>query len=161
MVGLLFGVFTLLALFVVGAVVIAISPRATEATADRLITAPWMSLLIGFILLVAVPAAVGLIAITLIGIPLSLILLFMYVIMIYFSRAFAALAIGRWLFARFGKPGMSLYVDLLVGLLILWLLIAIPYVGWLIHLIAVLLGIGAAAAQRYALLRDLRREGRV
>jgi hypothetical protein len=101
------------------------------------------------------------IALTLIGLPIALILLISYLILLYFSNVFAALAIGKWLFAKFGRPQMSLYLDLLVGLLILWLLIAIPYVGGLIHFIAILLGIGSMAAQRYPLVRDLRREGRL
>ncbi|HUV04437.1 MAG TPA: hypothetical protein VMX94_04950 [Armatimonadota bacterium] len=150
-----------LALFAVGATVIAVAPATAASAADKVISAPWISLLVGFILLVVVPVAVAIVAATLIGIPLALILLAMYVIMIYLSRLFVGLAIGRWLFARFGRPQMSLYVDLLVGLAILWLLVLIPRAGWFIHLIAIFLGLGALAAQRYAVMRQLRAEGRI
>jgi len=150
-----------LALYAIGAVVIAFAPATVASSADRVIRAPWISLLVGFILVVVVPVAVLIIMATLIGIPLALILLAMYLIMIYISRLFVSAAIGRWIFAKFGKPQMSLYLDLLVGLLILWLLLLIPFAGWLIHLIAIFLGIGGLAAERYALMRELRTEGRV
>ena len=147
-----------LALFIVGVVIIALAPRGATTAADRLTGAPWISLLTGFILLVVVPAVVVLIMMTLIGIPLALILLAAYLLALYLSRMFAALAIGRWLFARFGKPRMSLYVDLLVGLLILWLLMAIPFVGWVVSLLAVLIGIGAVASHLYTSIRTSRAE---
>jgi len=154
-------VWSFLALFLVGVIMIAVAPVTTRGAADKVMGAPGVSLLAGLILLVVVPPLVVFLLITLIGIPLGLILLAMYVFMIYFSRAFAGLAIGRWLFARFGRPEMSLYVDLLVGLLILWLLMAIPFVGALIHIAAILLGLGALAVQRYSMMRELRGEGRI
>ena len=154
-------VWSFLALFQVGAIMIAVAPVTTRGAADKVTGASWLSLLAGFILLTVVPMVILFLLVTLIGIPLGLILLAMYVLMIYFSRAFAGLAIGRWLFARFGRPEMSLYVDLLVGLLILWLLMTIPFVGGLIHVVAILLGLGALAVQRYSLMREMRAEGRI
>ena len=149
-----------IALYALGAVVIAFAPATVASSADRVIRAPWISLLVGFLVLVAVPVAVLIIMATLIGIPLALILLAMYLIMIYISRLFVSAAIGRWLFAKFGRPQVSLYLGLLVGLLILWLLLLIPFAGWLIHLVAIFLGIGGLAAERYAMMRELRAEGR-
>jgi len=159
--GWFFRIVGFLALFVVGVIIIAISPRAMESTADRVIATPWISLLVGFIILAVVPVAIVIIAATVIGIPLALILLAMYLITIYFSRIFVALAIGRWLFARFGRSGVSPYLGFLVGLVILWLIVMIPYIGWFIKLIAMLLGLGALAAQRYHLVRELRQEGKI
>lgn len=154
-------VLSFLAIFLIGVVFIALAPRGSETAADRVSGAPWVSLLVGFILLVVVPVAVFFVTVTLVGIPLALILLVSYVIMIYVSRVFVGLAIGRWIFRKLGRPQMSLYVDLLVGLLILWLLSAIPYVGWVVRLAAVLLGLGALASQRYSLMRELRAEGKI
>ena len=150
-----------LAMFLVGVLLIAVAPNTAASSADRMIKSPWLSLLIGFIILVVMPVAIVIVFATLIGIPAALILLAAYLIMVYIARAYAAIGIGRWLFARFGSPNMSLYLDLFVGLLILWLLAAIPFVGWFISLIALLFGLGAITAQRCALTRDLRCEGRL
>ncbi len=129
--------------------------------ADRIGGAPWVSLLVGFILLVVAPVAAAVVMLTLIGIPLALLMLFGYLVVLYVGRVFVGLAIGRWLFTKFRRPQMSLYVDLLVGLLILWLLGVIPYVGWAVRAVALLLGLGALASERYSLMRELRAEGRI
>ena len=149
------------ALFIVGVLLIALAPNTAAASADRMRSAPWYSLLIGLIILVVAPVAILISAATLIGLPLALILLAAYLIMLYIARAYAAIGIGRWLFAGFGSPNTSLYVDLLVGMLILWLLMAIPFVGWFIRLIALLLGLGSLAVQRCGMMGDLRREGKL
>lgn len=157
----LFWVGSFLAMFLVGILLIALAPAAAAGSADRMISRPWISLLIGFIILVVMPVAIAIIFATLIGIPLALILLAAYLIMLYIARAYAAIGIGRWILARFGSPNASLYLDLLVGLIILWLLTAIPFVGWFIGLLALLFGLGALSAQRCALMRDMRCEGKL
>lgn len=159
----LFGLWllSLLGAFIVGALIIALSPATSVRIAEAIRTKPWISILIGFILLVVMPVLIIAIAITVVGIPLALILLATYLISLYIAHIFVALAIGRWIFGRFGRPNTSLYVDLLVGLLILWVLMPIPFLGGLIGFIALLLGLGALATQRYTMMRDLRSEGRI
>jgi len=148
-------------LLVAGLVVIALAPRAAEKSADAVFGRFWVSLLVGFIFLTVVPIAATIIMCTVIGLPLGLILTAAYLISVYLSRAFVALAIGRWLFRRLGRESVSPYLGFFVGLIILWLLIAIPFVGWLIHLLALLLGLGALATVRHAMMKDLRAEGRI
>jgi len=161
--GLKFGMWLLsfLMLFLVGVVLTALTPALITGVADRLARPLWMSLLIGFALLVGIPVVVIISMITIIGIPLALILLAVYLISVYISRLFVGIAIGRLLFAKLGKPSLSPYLSLLVGLLILWILIGIPYIGWFVHLVALITGLGGLAVQRFHMLRDLRREGRL
>jgi cytoskeletal protein CcmA (bactofilin family) len=148
-------------LLVVGLVVIGLAPRAAERSADAVFGGFWLALLVGFIFLTVVPIAATIIMCTVLGLPLGMILLAAYLISVYVSRAFVGLAIGRWLFRRLGRESVSPYLGLLVGLIILWLLIAIPFVGWLIHLLALLLGFGAVAIARHAMMKDLRAEGKI
>lgn len=150
-----------LMLFLVGVVITALTPALITGVADRLARPLWMSLVIGFALLVGIPVVVIISMITIIGIPLALILLVIYLISVYLSRLFVGMAIGRLLFTKLGKPSPSPYLGLLVGLLILWILIGIPYVGWFLHFLALIAGLGGLAVQRFHMLRDLRREGRL
>ncbi|MCL6629194.1 MAG: hypothetical protein K6U00_06315, partial [Armatimonadetes bacterium] len=161
--GFKFGMWLLsfLMLFLVGVVLTALTPALITGVADRLARPLWMSLLIGFALLIGIPVVVIISMITIIGIPLALILLAVYLISVYISRLFVGIAIGRLLFAKLGKPSLSPYLSLLVGLLILWILIGIPYIGWFVHLVALITGLGGLAVQRFHMLRDLRREGRL
>lgn len=151
----------LLMLLLVGVIVIALAPKAAELSADAVFGRFWLSLLVGFLFLTVVPIAAVIVMCTVLGLPLGLILFAAYLISVYLSRVFVGLAIGRWLFKRFGNESASPYLGLLVGLLILWLLIAIPFVGKLIHLLALLVGLGALATARYTMMKDLRREGRI
>jgi hypothetical protein len=148
-------------LLVAGLVVIALAPKAAELSADAVFGRFWLSLLVGFLFLTVVPIAAVIVMCTVLGLPLGLILFAAYLISMYLSRVFVGLAIGRWLFKRFGNESMSPYLGLLVGLLILWLLTAIPFVGNLIHLLALLVGLGALVTARYTMMKDLRREGRI
>ena len=148
-------------LLVAGLVVIALAPKAAELSADAVFGRFWLSLLVGLLFLTVVPIAAVIVMCTVLGLPLGLILFVAYFISVYLSRAFVGLAIGRWLFKRSGNESVSPYLGLLVGLLILWLLIAIPFVGALIHLVALLVGLGALVTTRYTMMKDLRREGRI
>lgn len=147
--------------FIVGAIILAIVPVMSAGVADRVVQAPGWSMLTGFILLVVVPIAATIIALTIIGFPLALILLAMYFISIYISYIFVGLAAGRFIFRRIGKPAASMYLDLLVGLVVVWILISIPFIGGLIKLLVILLGLGALASYRYHQMRRLRTEGHV
>ena len=64
---------------------------------------------------------------------------------IYVSPVFAALLIGRTVLARFSTGGRQAgFLALLVGLIVLAVLGAIPFVGWLITGLATVLGLGGA-----------------
>ncbi len=161
--GALFGLWliSLIGAFIVGSLILALSPVASVAAADTARSRPWISILVGFIILVAVPIALVIIAITIIGLPLALILLAAYLIMLYIANILAGFAIGRWIFDRARRPNVSLFLALLVGLVVLWILTAIPVLGGLIGFIALLIGLGALATQRYTMMRTFRQEGRI
>jgi cytoskeletal protein CcmA (bactofilin family) len=152
---------TLLALFLVGILLIALAPKMSADVADRILRSPGLSVLVGFVTSIVMPVIGVAVMLTVIGIPLGFLILALYVILLYLSRVYIALAVGRWLVAKAGRPDASLYADLALGLLILWILFAIPFVGWALHLIAVWFGLGGLAVERYRLTKELRQEGRI
>lgn len=150
-----------IALFLVGLVPLTIAPKSAVDISQAAIRNPWLSLLIGFVLLVVTPAAIGVLLFTLVGIPLAVILLVIYLILLYMSRAVIGLAIGRWIFARTGKPEASRYLAFFIGLLVFWILTALPYIGPFISFMGLLLGLGALAWERYTFIKQLRTENRI
>lgn len=78
---------------------------------------------------------------TLIGIPLAFFILFLYFFIVYISRIPVIYFLGNLLpgFNEKDKPVLSFTA----GLIIYWLLTLIPYVGGLIKLVAVAIGIGS------------------
>jgi hypothetical protein len=136
-----------LGVFVAGALFVVLLPGFTADAAAAIGRKPLPSLGLGLAILVCVPFVAVVLLITIIGIPLALLLMSLYLLVLFLGWVTAALFLAqRGLEAlRPGKPvtrGRQLFA-LLLGLLALWLLKQIPFVGGLIAFIALLAGIGA------------------
>lgn len=132
--------FTTLGLLLIGLLTIALFPRATAETTSLLRARPWASMLAGLILLIVVPIAAVIIMVTIIGIPLGVILLMLYFIAVFVAPLFAAIVLGYLIWR---KPGGSLYLALLIGVGVYFVLRLIPFLGGLVGLVALLAGLGA------------------
>jgi hypothetical protein len=136
-----FGVFVAAALFLL------LMPRFADDAASIVGRKPMQSLGLGLALLVCVPfVAVGLL-ITIIGIPLALLLMSLYLLVLFLGWVTAALFVAQRVLQvlRPGRPatrGWQL-AALFAGLAVLWLLKQVPLVGGLIGFIALIAGIGA------------------
>lgn len=84
---------------------------------------------------------------TVIGAPLGLILLGLYIIAVYLSQGFAGLWLGHLLIEKLCKGKGNAYLEALVGVAILGALALVPYVGTLTGLLALLLGLGLIVSQ--------------
>jgi len=109
----------------------------------------WLSLGLGVAVLAAVPVAMIVIGITLVGIPISLMLFAVYLTAIYLAKVWVGAFLGRTLLKPSGATRGDWMLGLLVGLLILTVVGFIPYLGGLVRLGVVCLGLGAFAAQLY------------
>lgn len=115
----------------------------------------WRSLLLGLGVLAGTPVAIVVLAITLVGIPISLMLLAFYLAAIYLAK----LWVGAFLGAIFLKPAAATKRDwllrLLLGLIIITIVGLVPYLGGLVRLTVVCLGLGAFAWQLYPVPRPV------
>ena len=111
--------------------------------------AGWRSLGLGLGVLAGVPVAVVVAAITLVGIPISLMLLAVYLAAIYLAKVWVGAFLGRILLRTTGATKRDWLLGLLVGLLILTTVEFIPYLGGLVRLGVVCLGLGAFAWKLY------------
>jgi hypothetical protein len=109
----------------------------------------WRSLALGVGVLAGVPMAIIVTAVTLVGIPISLMLLAVYLAAIYIAKVWVGAFLGRVLLKPIGATRGDLLLGLLLGLLILTIVGFIPYLGGLIRLGVVCLGLGAFAGQLY------------
>ncbi|MGH2454486.1 MAG: hypothetical protein ACRDF5_12160 [bacterium] len=140
-------------LLVIGLVLLVIAPRGVARVSERIGRGFGYSLLTGFILMVVIPVAAVIVALTFVGIPLGIILMLLYGVTLIAAQVFPAAWVGRWLLGWVGRAGAaapSPYLAQIVGTLLLVLLIAVPFLGWLIRLVAVLLGVGALWAAIWA-----------
>jgi cytoskeletal protein CcmA (bactofilin family) len=131
-------------LLALGLILVAITPRGLRAVADRVRAQFGLSLLIGFILVVVVPVAAILLLITIVGIPLALVLMLLYVTTLYPGQVFVSAWLGDALGRRLGRGrGMSPYLGVTVGVIVLVILVGLPLVGWVFRLLALCAGFGA------------------
>ena len=142
-------------LALLGLLLLAAARGWMERATTQMMRRPVASLLMGVLVgIVTVPAIiiVGGIVLVIFGVvfgaggvlatlPLPLAGLGLYALALYISPVFVALLIGRLLMGRFSATG---FLALVVGLIVLAVLGAIPYVGWAITGLATVLGLGGA-----------------
>jgi len=139
----------LLGLLVVGLVLIAVFPRFSMAAAANVRSQPWVSLGLGFALVLCVPVAAVLFLVTVVGAPLGLLLLFFYPVMLLLGYLTGALFLGDvamgWLAHRRGRSLTAAMrsAALAIALLLLLLAARIPVSGGLAVMALVMLGLGA------------------
>jgi cytoskeletal protein CcmA (bactofilin family) len=141
---------------IVGSVLLAVWPGFARSVSDAATQRFGLSLLTGFLVLVAVPALIVLLTISLVGIPLGLLLLCLYLVLLPLGYLATAGAIGDWLLPRLRKGAAIATrhrVLMLLGVLIaLFVATRLPVVGGIIGLLVMLTGMGAlllAAVGRY------------
>ena len=125
--------------FVVGALLLLLAPRmlaAAERSARRHL---WPAVGWGVLVAIAVPLVAVLALVTLVGIPLGVALLLALVPVMLVAYVTFAWILGR----RMLKPHVSPWLALLAGWGVLRVLALIPVVGFLVGLVATVIGLGA------------------
>jgi hypothetical protein len=113
----------------------------------------WLSLGVGVGVLAGVPLAMIVAAITLIGIPISLMLFAVYLAAIYLAKIWVGAFLGRILLKPAEATKGEWLLGLLLGLFLLTIVGFVPYLGGLVRLGVVCLGVGAFAGQLYRVSR--------
>lgn len=128
---------------VVGLVMVTIGKNIIPKIIKRIDDKPFPSLLRGFILMFALPLIAFFLLFTLIGIPLALIISAWWLIAIYVAKILTAILVGQTILKNLDKKREpKLIWSLILGIIICWLLFAIPLVGWIFCLAAIWFGLG-------------------
>ena len=135
-----------LMMLLVGIVLALVAPKRMTALTEAIRSRPWHCLGWGALFLCATPVAILIALITVVGIPISLIALVIYLIAIYLTQLFIGLLLGRLIIGLFKGVTENkgvLIGSLALGFAILTLIKLIPYLGFVIGLATVLFGLGA------------------
>lgn len=132
----------ILSLLFVALLMILLFPAVTKGSAAMIVKKPVPSLGIGALIVFVAPIAALILLITVIGIPVSFLSMLLYVVLLYLSRVFAGYFLADLAFEKFGVE-LHPVLKALIGVLVLALIFKIPFIGWLIHLAAVIFGSGA------------------
>jgi cytoskeletal protein CcmA (bactofilin family) len=101
-----------------------------------------MTVLWGFLGLIAVPVAVVVLFVLVIGIPLGLFVLVLYLWFLYLSQLSLPLLASSWIAKGESIRGWRLFWPIALGVVVLQLLMLIPYLGFLVWLLGAFLGMG-------------------
>ncbi|MCK5063563.1 MAG: hypothetical protein KAI51_04005, partial [Candidatus Aenigmarchaeota archaeon] len=142
----------MLPLLIIGFLIIYFMPGFIERTDKIIRTRTLISIISGITGLIIIPILSILIIITIVGIPISLMMLALYIMGLYLSKIFISVTLGQYILKISGRKKQTKYLCLIVGLVALELLFVTPYIGSLAKMITLPLGFGALIIARYEIL---------
>ncbi|HLH23529.1 MAG TPA: hypothetical protein VK066_13490 [Chloroflexota bacterium] len=151
-----FGLIWLVGSIILGVLLVHYLPRLAEGTAAQVQEHPLPSFGVGILALFVVPAALLFVAITLIGLPVAFLGGLAYLAGLYVGWLLLGLALGAWLvgLARRGRaevPAVDPRWLVVLGLVVLYVVTHLPFIGGLAGFLALCLGLGALLRQLAAM----------
>jgi len=146
------GVFAvwILLLMLIGTMLLAMAlvrflPKLTNAVAANILTQPLVNLGLGFVLVILVPILLVALAISVIGLPFAGLGLLLLIMMMALGSFFGRITFGGWVLKLLhlrsdDKPSIP---GAITGILLCTLLMLIPFFGFIICAIVILMGWGA------------------
>lgn len=129
-------------LFIIGFAFLRLFPVFTKQTVSIAKISPWKDMGVGLLILFMTPIIAVLLAVTIVGIPFALVLLFAYMILLYIAKIFIAIYLGNRVLKYVSKnksEGLALFVGLIVQLFVT----LVPFVGWFAGFVFMVWGTGA------------------
>lgn len=115
-----------------------------KSAADSLYNSTGKSLLYGFLFLIAVPAAAIITFITIIGVPVGILLVFIFISVLLLATVISAVVAANWVNNRYNYNWKywRLVFTALLSFVILKIIFALPLAGWLFMAIITCLSLG-------------------
>lgn len=127
---------------ILGIVLLKLFPTQFLIVEEEVRKSPVKNTLVGFVLIIASVILIILLAVTVIGFPVALIMGMLFITALMLSTLFVSFAVGRKIVDLFKVKTNDILIFVL-GFVILNLLFRIPYAGVLIGIVAISLGFGA------------------
>jgi cytoskeletal protein CcmA (bactofilin family) len=141
---IIIGSLSIAALIIVGLIINTFFSEQTENTVALISESPWKNIGVGFVFLVAVPVAIIIAFVTIIGIPAGIIAGFIYGLILYVSRIYIGVWIGRKIIGFFKKSQITAFFwPFVIGLVTIAVIGLIPFLGWIFKLFCLLISLGA------------------
>ena len=126
-----------------GMVFSSVFPRYTAHAVQLLRTARGPCLLTGFAALFLIPIGAFLLIFTFVGLPLSILLFFFYLILLYLSKIAVGLWLGSLILRHKTLSKRNLFGTLATGLLVIYALTAFTSISLVISILVAIYGLGA------------------
>jgi len=140
----IFSILMTVGFLIIGIILLKLFPAQFFIVEEEVRKAPVKNTLVGFVLIIASVIVIILLAVTIVGFPVALIMGMLFIIALMLSSLFVSFAVGRKIVDlfkfKFETGDLLIFV---LGFIILSLLFRIPYAGGLIGIVAISLGFGA------------------
>ena len=138
-----------LVILVLALLIAALLPKPVRIVSEAIRENTFKVILCGILALVLIAPLALLLTISVVGIAL----IPLEVIFVVCSVLLGFIAVGQLIGARLlrllKRPGQGIVRETFWGLVILWLIGWIPYVGWMVKAIAIVIGLGATLVSRF------------
>ncbi len=136
----------MLAAILLALVILHFWKKPIKLISQIVVNKPLRSMAWGMLIVLLVPIALFVLIFTVIGLPIAVVGASLWLILLIIAKVIVAIALGRYLFNyQFKKSKIKSVYKLSVGVVIAWLLFAIPVIGSFISLLTLFLGVGAIA----------------
>jgi cytoskeletal protein CcmA (bactofilin family) len=136
----LVSLYLFLANFLIGAVLVVAAPRFSDRVSKQGIERPIVSGGVGVATLIGMPFVLGVLFLSVVGIPLAFFASYSFIFLLWVGLVYGAFVVGTWGLSVFDYDHR--WGGLAVGLAVISLANALPYMGFLLVVIA-LFGVGA------------------
>ncbi|MDI6886182.1 MAG: hypothetical protein QMD22_07575 [archaeon] len=138
----LFSILMTVGFLIIGIIVLRLFPAQFFIIEEEVRRSPVKNTVVGFVLILASVILILVLAVTLVGFPVALLMGMLFIIALMLSSLFVSFAVGRKIIDVFKIKTKDILIFVL-GFIILSLLFRIPYAGWFIRIVAISLGFGA------------------
>lgn len=131
---------------IIGIILIALLMPYIKMTNEILKVSTYKSLGIGFLTIIVIPVAVVITIISIIGIPIGIFGLFVFLTLVYVSGIVFAAGFGEWIIKLIRKESTpSPIISFILGFIIITLIFLIPYLGFFARIVVFFFGTGMIA----------------
>lgn len=155
--GWILGVYAVVVNLLVGALLLLAFPGFSRGLVDRTTASPGRTGFLGLGVLVGVPILLVLVALTIVGIPLSIAGFVLWVLLAWIGSIYGRYVLGAWLLSLVDRDNR--WVALVLGVVLIAVLVRIPVVGGIVDFGVLVWGLGALAWGLWAAYRSRRGSG--
>lgn len=145
----LFSVVIFLTTLVIAMLIVVLIPKPIITISEGITLHTYRATIAGFVGLMMIAPIAVLLTLSVIGIVLIPLQIVLVVCAAVFGFIAVAQTVGKWVLVLAKKQNQSLVRQTCWGLLVLWIIGWIPYVGWMIKVLAIVLGMGGVMITRF------------
>jgi cytoskeletal protein CcmA (bactofilin family) len=152
-------IIVIFAALLVGLLLVSVFKRPLMEISQKMFNKPYATLGYGLLLIIVTPIICGILMVTLIGIPVALISMALWLILLYVGKLVTAILVGTEILKRrktIETKTPSLVTAMVVGVIVTYLIFSIPVIGGFLSMLATIFGIGLV--WQYCRMKSVRSE---